>query len=117
MTTALRDALLVRLVRKLRLENPDSDTLALLEDELEDAEAEILLVLNVDELEERFFSKLVELAAVYYRQDEATTGVKSRSYSEGDVSQSESFLTPEEYRRQAQSILDSVRRYRQVRIP
>lgn len=116
MTGETRDELLARLVRKLRLEDLDEDLLTLLEDELDDAEAEILLELRMDELEERFFSKLVELAAVYYRQDAVQMGdVKSHTYTEGKVSESETYFTPDEFKQQERAILNSLKRYRQVR--
>lgn len=116
MTAEIITALLSRLCRKLRLTDPDEETLALLEDELADAELEILVHLNMDELEERFQGKAVELAAAYYRQDtaEGAGWVKSRSYNEGEVSESESYASPEEARREVQAILDSLKRYRRV---
>ncbi len=115
MTDEVMEALQERLMRKLGLEEPDEDVLALLEDELLDAEAEILLELNLDELEERMQGKVVELAAVYFRYDLAQEdGVQVRSYAEGQISESETRFTPEEYRRDVREILDSLNRYRRV---
>ncbi len=59
MTNETKEALLERLRRKLRLDEPDEEQLTLLEDELLDAEAELKLELNVDELDEDFHAKLV----------------------------------------------------------
>ena len=64
MTEVLLETLLERLQRKLSLPDPDSEELALLADELSDAEGKILLYLDVDALEERFHGTVVELAAL-----------------------------------------------------
>lgn len=83
-----------------------------------DAANEIMLELNVNELEERFFPKVVDLAAVRFLQAksaEKTGFVSSWSFSEGQVSESEKYLTQADYDKQAQGILDSLKRYRQVR--
>ena len=69
MTEVLLETLLERLQRKLSLTDPDSEELALLADELTDAEGKLLLYLDMDNLEERFHGKVVELAALYYQQD------------------------------------------------
>lgn len=52
-----------RLQRKLNLTDPDGDTLALLGDELLDAEGELLLYLGWEALDETLMGKAVELAA------------------------------------------------------
>ena len=64
MTEVLLETLLERLQRKLSLPDPDSEELALLADELSDAEGKLLLYLDVDALEERFHGTVVELAAL-----------------------------------------------------
>ena len=115
MTQELKEEMLQRLVRKLRLVEPDEEELNLLEDELGDAEAEILLELNMDTLEEQFYSKAVELAAVYYRYDLAQEGGAAEwSCTEGQLSQSEKHFSPAEYQRTVQELLSSLSRYRRV---
>jgi hypothetical protein len=115
MTQELKEEMLQRLVRKLRLEESDEEELNLLEDELADAEAEILLELNMDELGEEFCGTLLELAALYYRQDLAQEGGSlSWSCAEGQVSESEKRISPSEFRSCEREILNSLRRYRRV---
>lgn len=115
MTDEVMEQLLVRLERKLGLEEPEEDTVALLEDELWDAEGEILLYLDLQALEENLLNKVVELAAIFYRRDQSESGgVKSSSYSEGQVSQSDTYMGPEEYRAAVNEVLDSLARYRRV---
>lgn len=116
MTEEVLERLLERLQRKLALTDPDSDELALLTDELRDAEGKLLLYLDVNELEERFYGTVVELAALYYRQDKQTEEgyYASRSYTEGQVSQSDSYLTPAQLRQAEAEMFDSVARYRRV---
>ena len=117
MTELLLETLVERLARKLELEEPDRDILALLEDELRDAEGEIALYLNWErgEVCEKLTGKLVELAALFYRQDQlAEGGVTARSYSEGQVSQSERYQTPEELRGSMRELLAGLARYRRV---
>lgn len=108
-----------RLLRKLAITDPDEATTALLEDELEDAESALLLYLRWEALTEALLSKVVELSALYYRRDTsgASSGqVKSRSYSEDKVSQSETYLSAEDYDRAEQAILTGLAKYREVRV-
>lgn len=108
-----------KLFRKLAITDPDSAIEALLNDELEDAECALLLYLRWDELTAVMLSKVVELAALYYQRDTvgATSGViKSSSYSEGNVSQSESYLDTTDYAAAEQAILDGLAKYREVRV-
>lgn len=115
-TQELKEELLERLTRKLRLQEPDEEELTLLEDELSDAEAEILLELNMDELGEEFWGKLLELAALYYRQDLAQEEPRlSWSCTEGQLSQSERRISPAEYRSMERALLESLKPYRRVR--
>jgi hypothetical protein len=115
MTQEVMEMLQEKLARKLRLAEPDEDVMTLLEDELLDAEAEILLELNVDKLEEELYSKAVELAAVYFRYDIAQEGAASEwSYAEGELKDSEKRFSPLEYQRTVREILDSLSRYRRV---
>lgn len=109
------ELLLVRLGRKLGLTEPEEDEAALMEDELLDAEGEILLYLGCEELEEHLLSKVVELAAVFYRRDSAEhEGAAMSSYTEGQISESVTYLSPSEYRAAVGDLLDSLARYRRV---
>lgn len=112
------ETLLIRLQRKLGLDEPDEDTMLLLEDSLLDAEGELLLYLNREQLPDALNSKVVELAALFYQQDtvEITPGVKSSSYSEGNVSQSETYQTAADYQAAIDSLLAGLARYRLVRV-
>lgn len=117
MTDTLLEQLLERLVRKLELDEPDGDTLALLEDELRDAEGELTLYLGWEagEVAERLPGKAVELAALYYRQDVlAERGLSSYTYSEGQVSERESYQTPGQIKEAAGEVFRSLARYRRV---
>jgi hypothetical protein len=107
------EAMQGRLVRRLNLEEPDDDVLVLLEDELEDAEAELLLYLNREPLPEALYPKVLELADLYARRDLADNpDLASASYSEGDTSQSETYLTGKDYRDQEDDLLSSVAHWR-----
>lgn len=102
-----------RLQRKLGLEELDEDVIELLEEELSDAEGELLLYLNRPELPPGMEGKAVELAALFYRQDVTENpGLKSASYSEGDVSQNETYMTTVEYRAAVDELLSSVAHWR-----
>lgn len=116
MTEVLLETLLGRLQRKLSLTDPDSEELALLADELTDAEGKLLLYLDMDSLEERFHGTVVELAALYYQQDKWSEDgcYTSRSYTEGQVTQSDSYLTPSQLKQAEAEVLESVARYRRV---
>lgn len=117
MTRVQTEQALNRLCRRLGLEQPEEEVLLLLEDELLDAECELLLYLGADSLEEQFLSKTVELAALYYQRDRRELengGLQSASYAEGQISQSERYLTPSEFRSGVAEILESLARYRRV---
>ena len=104
MTEVLLETLLERLQRKLSLPDPDS------------AEGKLLLYLDVDALEERFHGTVVELAALYYQQDKQSEdgGYASRSYTEGQVTQSDSYLTPSQLKQAEAEVLERIARYRRV---
>lgn len=113
MTNETMEQLLSRLIRKLGLEEPEDDALTLLEDELLNAEAELLLYLNRKELPLGMDGKLLELAALFYQQSTAEhQGMKSASYSEGQVSQSVSYQTDSDYQSAREALLRSVAHYR-----
>ena len=104
MTEVLLETLLERLQRKLSLPDPDSE------------EGKLLLYLDVDALEERFHGTVVELAALYYQQDKQSEdgGYASRSYTEGQVTQSDSYLTPSQLKQAEAEVLERIARYRRV---
>lgn len=80
---------------------------------LYDAEEELLLYLNRLELREQMYGKVVELAVLFYHRDhQEGGGVKSSSYSEGDVSQSVTYQTDTEYRAAVDAVLRSVSHWR-----
>lgn len=85
-----------------------------LRDVLEAAEEEILLYLGEQQLPEYAVCLMVELAGLKYLQKNSTT--KSQSYSEGQLSQSESYYTPEEFREGTEALLRSLARHRKVQI-
>lgn len=118
MTEDKLTTLILRLQRRLGLADTDMETDLLLTDELLDAEGELLLYLNREQLPAGMDGKVVELAALFYQQDtvETAPGVKSTSYSEGSVSQSETYQTAEDNRLAADAVLASVARYRLVRV-
>jgi hypothetical protein len=111
------EELLVRLERRLGLEELDNETTALLEDELCEAEGELLLYLNMEKLPDSLTAYAVKLATVYYQRDKQqqdSGGEKAWSYSEGEQSQNITLLTPEDFKGAAQGILSSLAPYRQV---
>lgn len=113
MTTEVLELLISRLTRKLGLDEPESDVLILLEDELCDAEAELLLYLNREELPAAMQSKVVELAALFYRRDiTEEPNLKAASYSEGDVSQSETYMTTAEFQTAVTELLSGIAHWR-----
>ena len=119
MTDEMLGAAKEKLLRKLGIAGPDSATEAQLIDALEDAECSLLLYLRWDELTAVMLPKVVELAALYRQRDSAgaTSGsLKSSSYTERDVSQSESYLEAADYAAAEQAILDGLAKYREVRI-
>ena len=111
--------LLTQLQRKLGLSEPTEDETQRMEDALADAESELLLYLGVCRLRKVFCPKLVDLAALTYRRDAADTqlsGVKDLSVTEDGLNQKVTYLTPEDYQKQAQGIYNSLARFRQVRV-
>ena len=81
---------------------------------LECAEEEILRYLNAATLPDCALSLLVELAGLRYLQRE-WTGKKSESYTEGQISQSESYYTPAEFREGVDALLRTLAPYRRVK--
>lgn len=115
MTEEMIEGLLPRLERKLGLKDTDEEIQLLLVDELLDAEGEILMYLGRSTLEERLLGSVVALAGVFYRRDCAEhPELRSMSYTEGQLSESKTFLTAQEYRNARAEVLESLRRYRRV---
>lgn len=122
MTSTDRLLLAEQLGRRLGLTNEERDQA---QDALLDAVDEAALDLSAylgylsDPLPETFYGKVIALGAVYYRrtqQENETDGLKSASYSEGDVSQSETYLTGEAYQQQAERLLSALARYRRIKL-
>lgn len=86
----------------------------ILKDYLEEAEDMVKLYLNVRVLDGSFASKVVQIAAILYERDNAEQSVKSESYSEGVVSESTTYLAADDYDRQLEAVLDTLKRYRRV---
>lgn len=86
----------------------------ILQDYLEEAEDTVKLYLNVKVLDSTFASKVVQIAAILYERDNAERSVKSESYSEGVVSESTTYLAAEDYDRQLEAVLNTLKRYRRV---
>ena len=108
MTVEMLEAAKEKLIRKLSIAAPDSETEALLEDALEDAECALLLYLRWDEVTTALLPKVVELASLYYQRSigrAASGALKSWSYSENQVSQSESYLDAADYAAAEQALL------------
>lgn len=116
MTNEAMATLLAQLQRKLGLGEPSEEESQRLEDALAEAESEMLLYLNVETLESRYLPKVAELAALYYRRENLNTvdGAKATSVTEGGLSQSVTYLSPEDWQRQEQAIFASIARYRRV---
>lgn len=115
MTEQVLDTLMVRLERRLRLDDPEEEELLLMQEELESAEQEILLYLGETALDQRLWGYVLELASLYYRKDcSEITGVKSYSYSEGQVSERTEPISDREFRGGVAEVLHGLARYRRV---
>lgn len=114
MTREVLDTALPRLRRSLGLGEAggDTDELAFF---LAGAEEDILRYLNREALPECTAHLLVELAALKYQRARSAAGLKkSESYSEGQISQSESYLSPGELRAGETALLQSLAPCRRV---
>lgn len=80
-----------------------------------DAEAELLLELNLTQIPSFMSCKIVDLAVLFFRRDlTVDRGLKSSSYTEGQVSQSTVYLSNEDYQEGVFQVMNSVKRYRRV---
>lgn len=106
--------LLERLLRKLGLEEAESGCEMLLHEALEEAESEMKLYLNCEQLPAVLHGKLVEMAVISYQHTKCqqTGGMKSASYSEGDTSQSVTYMTAQDVQSAKDTVLKSIAHYR-----
>jgi len=110
MTEELLNSARSKLRRALGLEEEgESLTVA-----LEMAEEEICRYLNRDSLPENARCLLVELAALKYLRMGEGRDKKSESYSEGQLSQSECYFTPEEFQEGEEALLRALAPHRRV---
>lgn len=115
MTELELDTLMARLARRLHLEEPEEEENLLMQEELESAEQAILLYLGEKTLENRLWGYVLELATLYYQRDAGeVTGVKSYSYSEGQVSERTERISEAEYRGGVADLLHELARYRRA---
>lgn len=104
--------ILKRLKHKLGIKPDDISQDEELAIYLEDAENAILVFLNIQSMDSIFVSKQVELAKIYYQRDHEAKGIKSESYTEGPVSESTTYTDVSEYDKNADAVLNSLKRYR-----
>lgn len=115
MTETTMDTLIDRLTLRLRLEEPEEDELLLMQEELESAEQELLLYLGEDTLDEKLWGYVLELASLYYRKDcGEVSGLKSYSYSEGQITERTEHVSDKEFRGGVAEVLHALSRYRRV---
>lgn len=112
MRAELMELAMPRLRRSLGVAEGDEDALT---DALAQAAERICRYLNRADVPACAEWLLVELAAARYRHKDAAHGaVKSESCAEGQLSQSFSYLTPEEQEAAEQKLLETLAPYRQV---
>lgn len=115
MTDRQRELALPRLRRSLGLGSGEGDE-AVLTDALEQGEEKICRYLQQESLPEGSEWLLVELAALGYQRMMHPAGEKTgESYTEGQLSQSASYLTPAERTAGEEQLLRSLAPYRQVK--
>ncbi|MBR1780545.1 MAG: hypothetical protein IJ751_03980 [Oscillospiraceae bacterium] len=113
MDQALKDIALPRLRRALGLTEGEDEQR--LEDALAAAEEKICRYLLQSELPDAVDCLLVELAALVYLRTGERSALKSESYSEGQLSQSQSYLTAEELAQGEEALLRCLAPWRRVR--
>ncbi|MCC8120829.1 MAG: phage head-tail connector protein [Oscillospiraceae bacterium] len=112
---------LSRLELILGISEDDADT-DLLTAYLEDASDEMRLYLawtesEWEELPDALARKIVQLAAIFYRQETAeaqASGLSKLTTTEEKLSQSAEYRTPEDWSAQQTKLLNSLARYRRV---
>lgn len=110
-----QEHLLLKLEQKLGLNRPDEDTFNLMVNCMTSAREEMQLYLNCCKIPHSLSGKLVELAAIDFQQAQARSiqnGMKSATYSEGDVSQSVTYMTTQDTQTAKDSVLRSIAHYR-----
>lgn len=112
MTQAWLEEALPRLRRALGLEAGADE--GALEDALGAAEEEILRYLNRTELPGYASRLAVELAALKYRRGQSGGGKQEESYTEGQLSQSQRYFSPEEQGAEERALLATLAPYRRV---
>lgn len=112
MTQAVLEQALPRLRRALGLGEAAEDTR--LEDALRGAEEDILRYLNQDQLPGHTDSLVIELAALKYLRGQNQAGVQEESYTEGQLSQSQHYYSPQEFEEGTQALLRTLAPYRRV---
>lgn len=84
---------------------------------IEDAKADIALHTRRDELPSYFEGKVKKLAKIRILKVSAEADrVKSKSYSEGVVSKSETYLTAADYEKQETELFSSLNTHRRCRV-
>lgn len=83
-------------------------------DLLEAADMELCLYLNLEVMEPQFYNSVAELAAIRYKKSLLAAGVKSRSYSEKDVSETVSYQTEADFQAQEDALFQRLSRFRRV---
>lgn len=119
MTEELLEQFGARLARKLGIDETDQDEYLLMQDALKEAESELLLYLNMEELPEKLHPYVVKLAALFYQRDIQALdggGEKSWSYSEVEQTQSVTLMTVSDYQEGVDDLLSSLARYRLVSV-
>ena len=114
MTRHLLNEALTRLSVLLRLEDADADT-TLLTALLEQAESRVCCYLGRALLPDYALQTVIELATLRYYRTDTAGGKRSESYSEGELSQSESYLTPQDFAESEAALLRTLSSFRQVR--
>lgn len=115
MTDRQRELALPRLRRSLGLGSGEGDE-AVLTDALEQGEEKICRYLQQDSLPQGSDWLLVELAVLsYQRMTHPDSEKTSESYTEGQLSQSASYLTPAERTAGEEQLLRSLAHLRQVK--
>lgn len=118
MTDTQREMLLAQLARKLELDDPEEPRIS---DRLYEAEWELRAYLGYldAELPECFYSKLVELAALYDQRDSLESqrpGVQAISATEDGLSQSVTYRSAGDWQTRADALLSSLARFRRVKL-
>ena len=84
---------------------------------IEEAESDIALYVRMDNLPSTFESKIKALAKIRILKSQAESDrIKSKTYSEGVVSKSETYLTAADYEKQEVELFSSLNARRRCRV-